>query len=192
MRPTRLIVIVALAATSVCVASPALADDHRDTKQGDGHTTGPGSQHGEGRGDRHGHDRGRLHLQVAAKTCIGDTLTATVRGIGPAGTVLTVRPATIGRDHRVAVGSASSVLTLPLPAGGSQVQFDVAALRGRAYQVVVYAGRDRVAQSNAVTAGSCAPGHEVPEAPVALLAPLTMLGTIALGSRRLRPGRRAA
>ena len=61
MRPTRLIVIVALAAASVCVASPALADDHRDTKSGDGHTTRPGSQHGEGKGDRHGHDLGRLH-----------------------------------------------------------------------------------------------------------------------------------
>ena len=126
-------------------------------------------------------------------TCIGDTLSASVTGSGPAGTVLTIRPVALGRDHRVTVGSASSVVTLPLPAGGAHVQLDVAAMRARAYQVAVYTDRDRVARSNAVPAGSCAPGHEVPEAPVALLAPLTMLGTVALGAWRLRvPARKVA
>jgi hypothetical protein len=193
VRPFRLIAIVVLAAASVCVASPALADTQRDGKRGNGNATHPGSQHGDSKGKGHGHDLGRLHLKVRAMTCIGDTLSATVTGSGPAGTVLIIRPVALGRDHRVAVGNASSVVTLPLPAGGSQVRLDVAALRARAYQVVVYAGPDRVAQSNAVPAGSCAPGHEVPEAPVAMLAPLTMLGTIALGAWRLRiPARKVA
>ena len=193
MRPFRLIAIVVLAAASVCVASPALAGTHPDGKRGNGHATHPGSQHGDSKGNGHGRGLGRLHLQVRAMTCVGDTLSATVTGSGPAGTVLTIRPIALGRDHRVAVGNASSVVTLPLPAGGSQVQLDVAALRARAYQLVVNTGPDRVAQSNVVPADSCAPGHEVPEAPVAMLAPLTMLGTVALGVWRLRvPARKVA
>jgi hypothetical protein len=187
-------------------ATPNANHDNRDNEHGDnGHgDNGHGDNgHGDdGHGDHHGRQRVQVH--VNAVTCVGDTLGGLVTGTGRAGTVLTARliglghvrhhgekQAEHGNDHGSQQVGASVTLVLPLPAGGAPVHFDVAGSSARDYEIVVTdASRDRVATSRAVPASSCAPGHEVPEAPIALLAPLTMVGTVALvGARRLRTTR---
>lgn len=178
MRPIHLLAAVTLTALSLGTAAPALAADHPKADQA--------------------HDRAdRVHVRVDATTCVGDTVSGTVVGQGPSGTVLTARLLALGAGrgggHRPTLAQSSTTVTLPLPAGGKAVHFDVAAMSARVYQVVLLVGQTRVAASQAVPADSCAPGHEVPEAPVALLAPPTMLGAVAVaGRRRARPRHAAA
>lgn len=193
MRPTHLFAVLAVTALSLSTAAPALAADKGDQDPRPGHRDSV-SDH------RHA-DRGRasdrVHVQVDEMSCVGDTVSGTVTGQGPSGTVLTARLRGLGASRaggsRPTRGSVSTTVTMPLPAGGKAVHFDVAAMTAQVYQVVMLVGETRVAASQAVPADSCAPGHEVPEAPTALLAPLTMLGAAALaGRRRLRPRHAAA
>ena len=71
-------------------------------------------------------------------------------------------------------------------AGSYRFKFDVSALSAYAYRVRESAGM----QSRVVPASSCAPGYQVPEAPLALLLPLSLLlglGLLAFRRRRVAP-----
>jgi hypothetical protein len=64
--------------------------------------------------------------------------------------------------------------------------FDVGRLHASAYRV-----DPPGAHGNVVPAASCAPGHQVPEAPMSLLLPLSVIGLVGLtAARRRRFGKR--
>lgn len=117
----------------------------------------------------------------ATARCTGDTLSVQVS----AGVTATAR-LLAGRDqgHLAATGDKAVV-----PPSG-KVVFDVAGLGAKHYRVDVVGGTGAVlARSNAVPAASCAPGHEVPEAPAGALLPGSLLLT---GGGLLLRRRRAA
>lgn len=126
-------------------------------------------------------------------TCTGDTVTgsAILRG-GKAG-----RPATValrarqGKSPWAATGRSVRIAGAP----GRQTitwSFNVAGLPAgvTAYRASVKAGPDTVA-SNVLPVSQCAPGEEIPEAPVALLVPVTLAATAAgvFGLGRLQSAR---
>jgi hypothetical protein len=122
-------------------------------------------------------------------TCSGDTVyaSAVVRGGANA------RPVTVALLARQ--GGASSYAptgkthVLGAKPGRNTWTFNVAdiARSSSSFRAAVTTGRDTV-QSNSLSTSACAPGTEVPEAPVALLVPLTLAatagGVLAARSRR--------
>ncbi len=115
-----------------------------------------------------------------AARCTGDTLRLHVAVSGPATARLLA-----GHDqgHLVPTGD-----TVAVPSSGD-VTFDLGGIGAQHYRVDVVGSNGRVlGRSNAVPAASCAPGHEVPEVPMAALAPGSLLLTAAV----LLAGRRRA
>jgi hypothetical protein len=115
------------------------------------------------------------HAGYAAR-CTGDTLRVQVDVSGVARLLA-------GHDqgHLTPTGRTEVV-----PSSG-QVTFDLGGLGARHYRVDVTDAKGAVlGRSNAVPAASCAPGHEVPEVPVAALAPgsLLLTGGVLLARRR--------
>jgi hypothetical protein len=118
-------------------------------------------------------------VQVHAR-CAGDIVSGSVTAAAPGGVELTLLArrssnglfASTGRKLWVEVGRGRS----------NSFTFDVGRVAASAYRVDAAPAR-----GNVVPAASCAPGHQVPEAPLALLLPLSVLGVIALtlGRRRL-------
>jgi hypothetical protein len=69
-------------------------------------------------------------------------------------------------------------------AGSYKFQFDISRMSAQAYRVRTKLG----VKSNVLPAAACAPGYQVPEAPIVILLPLSLLLTLGLvlGVRRLR------
>ena len=108
--------------------------------------------------------------------CAGDTITADAEATGSSGQTFSLALHADGS----ATGQSQ---TVTLDGSGSyQATFDVSALDASVYKVVSSTGAD----SGDVAAATCAPGAEIPEAPLALLLPLSTLGTLALAGLWLR------
>jgi hypothetical protein len=69
-------------------------------------------------------------------------------------------------------------------AGSYKFRFDISRSRANAYRIRAKSG----AKSRILPAATCAPGHQVPEAPFAILLPLSLVLVLGLplGLRRLR------
>jgi hypothetical protein len=106
-------------------------------------------------------------------SCAGDTVTATAVASGSNGQTFTL--------SLLADGSPTGdVATITLDGSSSyQASFNIASYSASSYKVVSSTG----AESNAVAATSCGPGDDIPEAPLSLLLPLSLLATFALALR---------
>ena len=130
-----------------------------------------------------GHGKRELHLDAS---CAGDTISGTLSMLAPQGETyaldLSYRPR--GRADWSSTGRSASFTSDGTPRSYSY-SFDVSSFNAFAYRVNVSGER---AWSQTVPAGSCGPGRQVPEAPLALLLPLSLLGTsgLLLLRRRIR------
>lgn len=116
-------------------------------------------------------------------SCIGDTVSGSVQLKKPGGWPVNVSLLAKAHPSGSFVGSAQQSLS----AAGSEASFsfDVSKLDAFAYRVDAAGVQGRV-----MPAASCAPGHQVPEAPAAVLLPLSLLllgvATLARNRRRRR------
>lgn len=114
--------------------------------------------------------------------CAGDTITGTVTMLAPADE--TYRLDLSFRRQARASWSATG-RSASFRGDGAQhsytYSFDVSAFNAFAYRLDMSGEH---AWSRTIPAASCAPGRQVPEAPYALLLPLSLLGTSALLLRR--------
>jgi hypothetical protein len=117
--------------------------------------------------------------QVHAR-CAGDVVSGTVRSAGDVKVDLMAKRTS---NAPFAPAGQSSLLHAAAGATGYGFSFNVARLSAVAYRVDAGASR-----SNVVPLASCAPGHQVPEAPAALLLPVSALALLGLrfGRRRFR------
>jgi hypothetical protein len=117
-------------------------------------------------------------------SCSGDTIAGTVSMLAPPDETYKVDLSYRGRGHApwTATGRSAS-----FQGDGTQrtysYSFDVSSFDAFAYRLDI-AGEH--AWSRTIPASSCAPPREVPEAPYALLLPLSLLGTSVLLLRRRR------
>jgi hypothetical protein len=121
----------------------------------------------------------RIDAKVAG-ACAGDVVTGRVTLRAPRGAAFTVRLFEQGRAKARWTWTKRAKRFKSL--GGLRsygVRFDVSAFDAYAYRLAVN-GRQRRAQSPPIASASCAPGAQVPEAPIALLLPLSLLGTASL------------
>ena len=114
--------------------------------------------------------------------CAGDTITATAEASGSSGQTFSLALHGDGSPT-----GQSETVTLD-GSGSYGATFDVSALDASVYKVISSTG----AESGDVAAATCAPGAEIPQAPLALLLPLSMLGMLAVAGfwsrRRPRAG----
>src|SRR3954454_14134687 len=121
-------------------------------------------------------------------SCVGDTLSGTLTVPGSAVVRLLA-----GHD---AAHLRDTGLHHSTSGGTVSFSFDISGRAEKLYRVdaVDATGRE-VARTRPVNEQSCAPGTELPEAPAAILVPLSLLGTAggaAFASRRFRPTSRLA
>ena len=118
--------------------------------------------------------------------CAGDTITGTVTMKAPAGEVYRLELSYRGRGR---AAWASTGRSATFRGNGTEqaysYSFDVSGFDAFAYRLGM-AGEHGWSQT--ITGASCAPGRQVPEAPFALMLPLSLLVTSAflLRSRRTR------
>ncbi len=121
--------------------------------------------------------------------CVGDTISGRVSVQAKAGTRFTLR---LLRQQTVASRWTQTKLSRTFKSRGRsrtyRFRFDVSAFDAYAYRLAVYRSRART-MSAPIAAASCAPGLQVPEAPLALLLPLSLLGTASLLLLRRRAPR---
>jgi hypothetical protein len=115
-----------------------------------------------------------------AGSCAGDTVSGRVVVRAPRGTMFTLRllRRTTSRSSWVAAGRSRRFKS----SGKKQTlrfRFDVSALNAYAYRLRL-TRRHRTVYSSTVLATSCAPGRQVPESPLSILLPLSLLGTSGL------------
>ena len=111
-------------------------------------------------------------------SCAGDTLSGWVK-LNARGTV-TLR-LLAKRSSQAAFAATGRTASVSGDAGEYPFSFDVSRIGAFAYRVDGGDSPGRV-----VPATSCAPGHQIPEAPLALLLPLSVLGLVAAGAARRR------
>ena len=119
-------------------------------------------------------------------SCAGDTITGEVAVRVPRRTVLTERLlerkaaqtpwVAIGRSRRLHTAAGAHAYT---------VRFDVSGYQAYAYRLRLTRPHARV-YSTPLLADSCAPGRQVPDAPLAFLLPLSLLATSSLLMLRRR------
>jgi len=118
----------------------------------------------------------KIHVKVTGD-CVGDTISGRVSVQAKAGTQFTLR---LQRQQTAASHWTQTKLSRRFKSrGGSRIyrfQFNVSAYDAYAYRLAVDRPRQRTV-SAPIAAASCAPGLQVPEAPLALLLPLSLLGT---------------
>jgi hypothetical protein len=121
----------------------------------------------------------KIQAKVAG-ACAGDVITGRITLRAPRGKVFTVRllVKSLANGGWTTTNHTQQLKSL----GGRRtyrVGFDVSAFNANAFRLTVNDQRRR-AQSAPISAASCAPGTQVPEAPYALLLPLSLLGTAGL------------
>lgn len=127
------------------------------------------------------HGKGSTSMRIDA-SCAGDAITGTVTMLAPAGEtyLLDLHYRRQGRAAWAATGRSAS-----FHGDGAKhsytYSFDVSAFNAFAYRLDMSGEQ---AWSRTIPAAACAPGRQVPEAPFALLLPLSLLGTSALFLRR--------
>jgi hypothetical protein len=122
----------------------------------------------------------KVHVDVAG-ACAGDTVSGRVKVRAPVGTKFTLR---LQRRPNAAARwrSTTKLWTFKSTAAvrSYKFRFDVSRLSAFAYRLAIdRAGNHRIV-SRAIPAASCAPGLQVPEAPAAILLPLSLLGVASL------------
>jgi len=125
----------------------------------------------------------KIQIKVTGD-CVGDTISGRVSVRAQAGTRLTVR--LLKQQTATSRWMKTGVSRRFRSRAGSRTyrfRFDVAAFDGYAYRLGVYRLRQGTL-SRPIAAASCAPGLQVPEAPLAVLLPLSLLGTASLLLRR--------
>ncbi len=130
----------------------------------------------------------KIHMTVTGD-CVGDTITGRVSVRAKAGTRFTLR---LLRKQTAASRWTQTKLSRTFKSRGGtrtyRFHFDVSTFDAYAYRLAVYRSRQRTV-SGPIAAASCAPGREVAEAPLALLLPLSLLGTASLLLLRRRAPR---
>lgn len=124
-------------------------------------------------------------ISVTGCECVGDTIKGVLHAAGKAGDTITLT--LYAKEKKIsswAPTGLTTTVTLPADSNGStghMFEFNIAGLNDYSYIVeATAAGASRY--SNVVKAKTCAPPTEVPEAPAALLLPISLLGTVAVGS----------
>ena len=121
--------------------------------------------------------------------CVGDTISGRVAVRATPGTRFTLRllkqqtPASRWTKTNVSRSFRNRAATATY-----RFRFNVSAFDAYAYRLGVYRSR-QLSLSRPIAAASCAPGLQVPEAPVALLLPLSLLATATLLLVRHRAAR---
>lgn len=115
-----------------------------------------------------------------AGSCAGDTVSGRIVVRAPRGTLFTLRllRQPTMRSSWVATGKSRHFRG----SGKKQTlrfRFDVSAFDAYAYRLRLARANRRVL-SSPIMAASCAPGEQVPESPLSILLPLSLLGTSAL------------
>ena len=117
--------------------------------------------------------------QVHAR-CAGDVVSGTVRSTDLGDVKVDLMAKRTSNAHFAPAGQSSWVHAA-VGTTGSRFSFNVARLSAVAYRVDTAASH-----SNVVPLASCAPGHQVPEAPAALLLPISALALLGLRLGRRR------
>jgi hypothetical protein len=119
-------------------------------------------------------------VKSVSASCAGDTISGKTRVSGK----LRVRLALMAKGSAKASFKATGkarILSTP-KAGSYRFKFDISKLNAYAYRV----DGSKTMRSKPLLAASCGPGYTVPEAPFALLLPITLLLTIGLPVLLLR------
>jgi hypothetical protein len=125
-------------------------------------------------------------VSLISTSCSGDVLSTTVTAQGDAGSTFTIALQT--SNDGLTWADTGQTATITLGEGSSYThQFDLTSLDAAWYRVV-----SGDVQSNPVQVGECGPGTPVPEAPVALLLPLSILATFGLAGALVAARRRGA
>ena len=130
----------------------------------------------------------KVHVDVAG-ACAGDTVSGRVKVRAPIGTRFTVRLQRRNATSRWLSTSRSRRFKSTALVRSYKFQFDVSRLSAFAYRLAVDRAGHRRIVSRAIPAASCAPGLQVPEAPAAILLPLSLLGVASLLLVRKRAAR---
>jgi hypothetical protein len=122
----------------------------------------------------------KVHVDVAG-ACAGDTVSGRVKVRAPIGTKFTLRL----QQRRTATSrwlSTNRLRTFKSTARVRtyQFRFDVSPFNAFAYRLAVDRAGHKRTVSRTISATSCAPGAQVPEAPAAILLPLSLLGVAML------------
>jgi uncharacterized protein (TIGR03382 family) len=122
----------------------------------------------------------KVHVDVAG-ACAGDTVSGRVNVRAPIGTKFTLRL----QQRRTATArwqSTTQSRTFKSTAAVRRYKFrfDVSRFSAFAYRLAVDRAGHRPTVSRSIPAASCAPGLQVPEAPAAILLPLSLLGVASL------------
>jgi len=122
----------------------------------------------------------KVHVGVAG-ACAGDTVSGQVNVRAPIGTRFTLRlQQRRNATSRWRSTTRSRRFKSTAAVRRYKFRFDIARLNAFAYRLAVdRAGHHRTV-SRAIPAASCAPGLQVPEAPAAILLPLSLLGVASL------------
>jgi hypothetical protein len=130
----------------------------------------------------------KVHVDVAG-ACAGDTVSGRVKVRAPIGTRFTVRLQRRDAGSRWLATSRLRRFKSTAVVRSYTFRFDVSALNAFAYRLAVDRVSHRRIVSRAIPAASCAPGLQVPEAPAAILLPLSLLGVASLLLVRKRAAR---
>ena len=130
----------------------------------------------------------KVHVDVAG-ACAGDTVSGRVNVRAPIGTRFTVRLQRRNATSRWLATTRLRRFKSTALVRGYTFRFDVSGLNAFAYRLAVDRVGHRRIVSPAIPAASCAPGLQVPEAPAALLLPLSLLGVASLLLVRKRAAR---
>ena len=130
----------------------------------------------------------KVHVDVAG-ACAGDTVSGRVKVRAPIGTRFTVRLQRRNAASRWLSTTRSRRFKSTALVRSYKFQFDVSRLSAFAYRLAVDRAGHRRIVSRAIPAASCAPGLQVPEAPAAILLPLSLLGVASLLLVRKRAAR---
>jgi hypothetical protein len=118
----------------------------------------------------------RIDVKVTGD-CVGDTISGRVAVRANPGSRFTVR---LLKQQTAATGWTTTKLSRRFRSrsrsGTYRFRFNVSAFDAHAYRLGVYHARQRTL-SGPIAAASCAPGLQVPEAPLALLLPLSLVAT---------------
>jgi hypothetical protein len=129
-------------------------------------------------------------ISISGCECVGDDLNGVLHVAGDAGdTVELVLYAKQDSGSNWAPTGRSQTLTMPAASNGNtghRFTFSLAGLGDKHSFVVEAIAGGHSNYSNVVLTTTCAPGEEIPEAPVALLLPVSLLGTMAIGGLILR------
>jgi hypothetical protein len=130
----------------------------------------------------------KVHVDVSG-ACVGDIVSGRIDVRAPIGTKFTLRlQQRRNSTSRWRSTTRSQTFKSTAAVRRYKFRFDVSRLNAFAYRLAVDRQSHRRTVSRAISAASCAPGLQVPEAPAAILLPLSLLGAATL----LLLGKRAA